>query len=330
VRSILLVEFLTKRYCEGRVQPRTLPVDRGTFGKVEHMELERNLAMVRRIESLPVSDPLRFVIAGDTGAWADPTADGVFSALVDQIENLDPPVSFFVNLGDFAGPGTVDRHMHYLELVEPLSLPNLCVVGNHDMDDEGGPDAFVRIHGPMNFDFAYGQTRFVVLHAAPGVPGSVVDPFEETDEGAQGPREEDLAFLARVLESAPEARRVVLMHMPPYLDGHFAPHQNWGFRRREGEFLELLHRYDVSLVCCAHGLAFDTFLHEGIRFVMSGGGGTGLCSHYRGVCTEGSGHPEDRGSLFHAVEITAPESGVVSGRVIQAFEKPGATARMKF
>lgn len=52
---------------------------------------------------------------------------------------------------------------------------------------------------------------------------------------------------------------------------------------------------------------------------MSGGGGSGLCSHFRGVCTEGPGHPEDRGSLYHAVEISISEAGEISGRVLQAF-----------
>jgi hypothetical protein len=57
---------------------------------------------------------------------------------------------------------------------------------------------------------------------------------------------------------------------------------------------------------------------------MSGGGGTGLCSHYRGVCTEGDGRPEDRGALFHFVELVVSEAGAVSGRVHQAFAPPGA------
>ena len=118
--------------------------------------------------------------------------------------------------------------------------------------------------------------------------------------------------------------------MPPHLDDHFAPHAVWGFKQREAEFLAVLQRHDVKLVCCAHGLAFDHHVHEGIHFVMSGGGGTGLCSHFNGVCTEGSGRPEDRGSLFHVVEITVRESGAVSGRVIQAFEPSGSAARLSF
>jgi hypothetical protein len=63
---------------------------------------------------------------------------------------------------------------------------------------------------------------------------------------------------------------------------------------------------------------------------MSGGGGSGLCSHFRGVCTEGARRPEDRGSVYHAVELTVTEAGDVSGRVLQAFEPPGAKPRLCF
>ena len=275
--------------------------------------------MAERIERTPVAYPFRFVVAGDSGAWPDPTAEAIFAQLVSQAAALEPPALFFANLGDFAGPGTIERHEHYLGVVERLSVPDVCIVGNHDLDDASGPDAWARVHGPMNFDFAYGQTRFVAIHAEPGIPGVVEVPGADTPEGTEGPREDDLAFLEQRLSAAAEPHRVVLMHMPPYLDGHLAPHPEWGFKRRESEFLEILQAHDVALVCCAHGLAFDDHVHDGVRFIMSGGGGTGLCSHFRGVCTEGPGHPEDRGALFHAVEITISEAGAVSRRVLQAF-----------
>ena len=35
--------------------------------------------MAERIERPPVDGALRFVVAGDSGAWADPTADGIFT-----------------------------------------------------------------------------------------------------------------------------------------------------------------------------------------------------------------------------------------------------------
>jgi hypothetical protein len=275
--------------------------------------------MAERIERTPVGYPFRFFVAGDSGAWPDPTADGIFGQLVSQIAALDPPAVFFANLGDFAGPGTIARHEEYIALVSTLPIPDVCVVGNHDLDDQSGPDSFARVHGPMNFEFAYGHTRFIAIHAEPGVPGVVEVPGVDTPEGTEGPRDEDLAFLEGRLAAAVEPHRVVLMHMPPHLDGHLAPHAEWGFKQREREFLAVLRAHDVKLVCCAHGLAFDDHVHDGIRFVMSGGGGTGLCSHFRGVCTEGPGHPEDRGALYHAVEITVSEAGATSVRVLQAF-----------
>lgn len=287
----------------------------------------RNLLMAERIERTPVRYPFRFVVAGDSGAWPDPTADGIFGELLGQISELEPRPVFFAQLGDFAGPGTPERHEHYLRLVERLPILDVCVVGNHDLDDAGGADAFTSVHGPANFTFAYGHTRFVALHAEPGVLGEVEVRGADAPQGLEGPREEDLAFLERALESAQEPHRVVLMHMPPHLEGRFAPHADWGFRRREAEFLALLRAHGVGLVCCAHGLAFDHCVHDGVRFVMSGGGGTGLCSHYRGVCIEGAERPEDRGSLYHAVEITVSEEGATSGRVIQAFDRAGTAER---
>lgn len=286
--------------------------------------------MAERIERAPVRYPFRFAVAGDTGAWPDPTAEAIFAQLVSQIAALHPLPVFFANLGDFAGPGTVERHEDYLEAVEPLPIPDLCVVGNHDLDDAIGPEAFSRVHGPTNFTFRHGHTRFVAIHGEPGVVGEVDVPGTGTPEGTEGPRDEDLAFLDETLTGAVEPHRIVLMHMPPHLDGHFAPHPDWGFKRREADFLALLREHGVKLVCCAHGLAFDTHVRDGTRFVMSGGGGSGLCSHFRGVCTEGRGRPEDRGALYHAVEIEVSEAGAISGRVIQAFAPPDVPPRYRF
>ncbi|MFL5943837.1 MAG: metallophosphoesterase family protein [Gaiellaceae bacterium] len=280
----------------------------------------RNREMVRRIEDLDAGEPLRFAIAGDSGAWRDPTADAIFAQLIGQVQQLEP--AFFVNLGDFAGPGTRERHERYLELVAPLTIPNICVVGNHDLDDAEGHDAWEELHGPMNYDFACGHTRFVAIHAVMRIGRH---DREEPPEAIEGPTLEDLEYLDGALRNASEPNCVVLMHMPPYHDGHYRPHANWGFGRHESEFHTILAEHGVSLVCCAHGLAFDQHVHAGVRFVMSGGGGSGLCSHLRGICTEGDGTPEDRGAIFHSVEISIAADGAISGRVIQAFADPRAS-----
>ena len=175
----------------------------------------RNLQMAERIGATPVRYPFSFVIAGDSGAWSDPTADAIYSQLLRQAARLTPAPVFLANLGDFAGPGTRERHEHYLQLVRDLPVPDLCIVGNHDLDDPSAPEAWAQIHGPTNFQFAYGHTRFIAISTGAAV---------ETPEGTDGPDEDALAFLARGLETATEPHRVVLMHIPPHLDGRFAPH----------------------------------------------------------------------------------------------------------
>jgi len=261
--------------------------------------------MAERIGATPVRYPFSFVIAGDSGAWPDPTADAIFAQLLTQTAELRPAPVFFANLGDFAGPGTRARHEHYLELVAPLPMPNVCLIGNHDLEDRRGSEAWATVHGPRNFHFGYGPTRFVAIDGASGQAGERGD---TTPADTAGPGVEALAFLDATLGAASEPHRVVLLHAPPHLDGHYAPQPECGFRQGEPEFLDILRRHEVELVCCAHGLGFDHHVRDGVRFVMSGGGGAALYLSYRNAPSP------DRGALFHAVEITVTEAGAVPHR----------------
>ena len=44
-----------------------------------HDQAPRNLRMAERIGTAAVQHPFSFVIAGDSGAWPDPTADAIFA-----------------------------------------------------------------------------------------------------------------------------------------------------------------------------------------------------------------------------------------------------------
>ena len=50
--------------------------------------------MVGRIERALQAEPVRFVVAGDSGAWHRPTTDGIFRGLLGEIAELDPPPAF--------------------------------------------------------------------------------------------------------------------------------------------------------------------------------------------------------------------------------------------
>jgi hypothetical protein len=277
--------------------------------------------MAERIGATAVRYPFSFVIAGDSGAWPDPTADAIFSQLLRQTGELRPAPVFFANLGDFAGPGTRARHEHYADLVAGLEIPNVALIGNHDLEDAGAPEAWSAVHGPRNFHFAYGNTRFVAIDGASGQTGELGD---TTPTDTAGPGAGALRFLDDTLAATTEPHRVVLLHAPPHLGGHYAPQAECGFRQGEPEFLEILHRHGVRLVCCAHGLGFDHHVEDGIRFVMSGGGGAALYLSYR------EARSRERGAVFHAVELTLDEDGAVRGRAFQAFAPGGAPPAFTF
>jgi hypothetical protein len=260
-------------------------------------QVPRNARMAERIGATPARYPFSFVIAGDSGAWPDPTADAIFAQLLRQTAELRPAPVFFAHLGDFAGPGTVARHQHYLELASSLEIPNVCLIGNHDLEDPAAAAAWTAVHGPRNFHFAHGTTRFVAIDGASGQAGHLGD---TTPPDTAGPSVEALAYLDETLAATAEPNRVVLLHAPPHLGGHYAPQPECGFRQGEPEFLDIVRRHGVRLVCCAHGLGFDHHVHEDVRFVMSGGGGAALYLSYRNA-------GPDRGALFHAVEMTLDE-----------------------
>jgi hypothetical protein len=276
------------------------------------MSGDRNAAMIGRIQSSPVRFPFHFTIAGDTGAFPNPAGDAIFAQLIAQMEQLTPKPLFFANLGDFSGPGTAERHAAYLRLLEAATIPNICLMGNHDMDDAGGWDMFAHIHGPQNFQFAYGNTQYVAINCQPGTGG---------------PRIEDFAYLEDSLKHSDRSVRIVLMHMPPNLNGHYAPHAEWGFSRNEPAFLSIVKSYRVRLVCCAHVIAYDYTIHDQIPYVISGGGGWGLCSDY-GICQAAA--PPYRGSFYHFVDIEVDEDGSLTSRVFRAFEGVQADPAYQF
>jgi hypothetical protein len=107
------------------------------------------------------------------------------------------------------------------------------------------------------------------------------------------------------------------MHMPPNLNNHYAPRVEWSFGRNEKEFLALVRELKVRLVCCAHVTAYDYHVHDGVGYVVSGGGGWDVCPEFESHQVTA---PDQRGSFHHFVDVKVTEAGCISGQVVRAFE----------
>lgn len=258
----------------------------------------RNQMMIERISALPVHYPYSFTLVGDTHPFASPLADEIFALMLKRMETLDPKPDFMINLGDFAGGGAEHGHHNYFRLVDGLSFPNICVIGNHDTDHRTGWDNYQRIHGAPNFQFSYGNTQFVAL----------CDQGGKTYERPYGLWQEELDYLESALRDSTHPTKIVMMHVPPYLDDHYAVYPDRGFDQGKEDFVKLLKAYKVNAVLCAHLVAFDHYVYAGIPFVVSGGGGWGT---YWQVQSESP----SRGSFLHFVHVIVQESGAISGHV---------------
>ncbi|HAM36790.1 MAG TPA: hypothetical protein DEB40_12340 [Elusimicrobia bacterium] len=175
------------------------------------------------------------------------------------------PVAFCVQLGDMVERGSQAYYRRFFEGLQRLGVqrPYLTVIGNHDRSRPNGPSnarLYRRLFGSVNYFFDYGGARFVAL-----------------DTSGRGLRPSQLRWLSRVLGTP--RRKIVFTHMPPaqlgLWGGSFA-HAHGGFTRGSLEFAELAAAKGVDRVYVGHVHAFGVQDYLGVRYVLTGGGGSAL------------------------------------------------------
>lgn len=269
----------------------------------------RNSEAIAAIERAQVPAPFSFTIAGDSGFVPNEAGDAVFVRMLEAMGRLEPRPAFFANLGDFAGPGTRARHEHYADMIAHCALPSVAVTGNHELDDASGAGNFADFIGAANFSFTCAHALFVGINSY------------QRPNGAHGPEAEDLAFLEAALE-ADEGRhpvRIVLMHMPPNMGGHYAPYVEsvWAFTDLEAEFMRIVRAHNVRLACCAHLIGYDLHTEGDLTVCLSGGGGGYVNGVFGQVMPD---NPPHSAAFPHFVQITVGAAGELSGRVFHATE----------
>lgn len=189
---------------------------------------------------------------------------GVFARLLRAADAAGP--DFIFQMGDMVSRGTVERFREFVwGLIEArLRAPYLTAIGNHDRHKPHGithDRVYRAVMGATDYVFDRGGWRFVVVDSS---AGRVTKP--------------QLDWLESQLD--PDVPTVVFTHMPPAPLGHWT---DWGalkgaggFKEGSARFVALMEKYKVKRVYMGHIHALDAHERNGVRYVLTGGGGSPL------------------------------------------------------
>lgn len=232
----------------------------------------RTERQLRRLSRLPSAsgDKVSFAVLGDV----EPSRFWIYRKLFnregvfhDQMHELQAQhLTFTVQLGDMVSKGTRAHYETFLRGLRRawIGRPYLTVIGNHDRSRPNGPShstLYRALFGRPNYLFDHAGVRFVVL-----------------DSSAKRVTRTQLKWLKMAL--AVPGRKIVFTHMPPVQlslwGGVGRVHELGGFITGSREFADIVSAAKVSRVYMGHVHAFGVQDHGGVRYVLTGGGGSAL------------------------------------------------------
>lgn len=121
-------------------------------------ETEVNARNIQRIETaLDGKKEFSFAVISDTQRWYDETEDAVADM------NEKGGIDFVVHTGDLSDFGMKLEFEKQRDILNGLSVPYVCLLGNHDCLATG-KEVFNRIFGEENFSFTAGDVLFICLN----------------------------------------------------------------------------------------------------------------------------------------------------------------------
>lgn len=197
-----------------------------------------------------------FGVVGDTRD----DKNRVFPRILAAVAESD--MEFLIHTGDLERRGGTKSWEAFRRRTAGFPKPLHVVIGNHEIRGAGAQEfaRFFDLPGP-SYSFTHKNAHFIVLD----------------NSGGQFPRG-TLDWLDRELSRHPRNRNgiryfVVAMHAPPRTDS-IAPH---GMKKTYGQqsekLLGILSRHKVDLVLCSHEHLHLVDDWNGIKVIVSGGGG---------------------------------------------------------
>ncbi len=244
----------------------------GALGKLARLARKwRTDEQLSKLAASPrSSSTVRFAIIGDAEPgrfWISRTLfnrPGAFWRMLARADKSRP--EFILQLGDMVSRGTIARFTDFFRDLFRAApkAPYLTVIGNHDRHKPHGitNDRVYRASlGSTDYAFDRGGRRFIVVDSSAG-----------RITAAQ------LKWLSGLLN--PAVPTIVFTHIPPAPLGEWT---DWGafkgaggFREGSLEFMELMSSNKVQRVYMGHIHGLGTLERDGVKYVLTGGGGSPL------------------------------------------------------
>jgi predicted phosphodiesterase len=243
----------------------------------------------------PAGAPFSFVVMGDTrSAEADHRA--VIARLAGEAPDL------IVHTGDLVADGAEEAGWQsFFAVQQPLlaRAPIAPAVGNHEAQNQLGLQNFTRYFGvaardgEMRHSFTFGNARFVVMDT-------------NVMFFALGAQTGWLEGELRAVAADPDVRHIfVVLHHGPFSTG---PHG--GNLAVRAAWAPLFSAYGVDAVFSGHDHLYERLEHDGVRYVVSGGGGGPLYPRSAQANWEDARASIYTESVHHFVRVQVAGDGV--------------------
>jgi predicted phosphodiesterase len=242
--------------------------------------------------------PFAFLVYGD-----DRSGDEAHAAIVRSL--IATPADFLIHTGDcVANGGDPEQWQTFFDIEAPLLRDRalFACVGNHELVDHGAT-AFLRYFGPgdageaapaLYWTMRWGDARFFFLNG--------MDTWSSSDEKGWLRGE-----LAKADAEAGLVWRFVVVHHSPWSTG---PHGN-NARMLEAGVVPLLVEHKVDMVFAGHDHIFERGEQDGLKYIVSGGGGAPL---YKIEHPQASARKAEPAYHFVKVSVTKDSGEVVAVR----------------
>ena len=210
----------------------------------------------------------KLIVVGDPHITAEPELNrGVnpvenLQALVAHVNANHPDAAYCLFIGDLTHNGNSAEYAHFKQLIAPLTVPPILMIGNHDHRENfyaAFPDASKDANGFVQDTFDLGEShRLITLDSLNGPPYG-----DMRHVGMLSP--ERLAFLEGVLEDSAEKQLLIAMHHQPFRIG--LPGMDVIRLYNSAEYRDLIGRYpNVAMLLMGHNHRSISGVSHGFPF----------------------------------------------------------------